>query len=111
MYEQATISRTEVNDNVPNFDDLLEEVLNWSFGMSLPVTFKKIINTNPADNPKQASAWDNGEKNGGGKKKRKRENGNGNLVRKMSQDNDFKVTASKTWITVFRKQFLQDCPT
>jgi hypothetical protein len=29
----------------------------------------------------------------------------------MSQDNDFKVAAGKTWITTFSKQFPQDCLT
>jgi hypothetical protein len=59
--------------------------------VSLPTTFKKIVNTNPADNAKQASARDDGEGNGRGKKKRKSKNGDG-----MSQENDFKVPAGKT---------------
>ncbi len=42
MCEQATISRTQVNNNVLDFDDLLKEVLNGSFNMSLPSTFKKL---------------------------------------------------------------------
>jgi hypothetical protein len=76
--------------------------------MSLPTTFKKIVNANSADNAKQVNAKDNKGRNGGGKKKRKSENGNGNLVRNMSQDKDFKVSAGKTWITTFSKQFPQD---
>jgi hypothetical protein len=79
--------------------------------MSLPATFKKIFNANPADNAKQASARDNKERNDGNKKKRKSKNGNGNLIRNMSQDNDFEVAAGETWITTFSKQFPQDRPT
>ncbi len=94
-----------------NFDNLLEEVLNGSFHMSLSTTFKKIINANPADNAKQASAIDNGEGNGRGKKKRKSKNRNGNLIRNISQDSDFKVVAGKMWKITFIKQLPQDCPT
>jgi hypothetical protein len=90
-----------------NFDDLIKEVLNGFFNMLLPATFMKIVNANPADNTKQASARDNRERNGRGKKKRKSKNKNGNLVRNMSQDNDFKVAAGKMWVTTFSKQFPQ----
>jgi hypothetical protein len=94
-----------------HFDNLLKEVLNGSFHMSLPATFKKIVNANPVDNAKQASARDNRERNSEGEKKRKSKSGNGSLIRNMSQDNNFKVAAGKTWITTFSKQFPQDCPT
>jgi hypothetical protein len=71
MCEQARISITQVKINVLNFDDLLKEVLIRSLNMSLPATFKKIINANPADNTKQTSTRDNRERNGRGKKTRK----------------------------------------
>jgi hypothetical protein len=44
MCEQVTISCTQVNDSVPDFDDLTEEILNESFQMNLPMSFKKIEN-------------------------------------------------------------------
>jgi hypothetical protein len=80
-----------MNNNVLNFDNLLEKVLNGTFNMSLPTTFNKIVNANPADNAKQASARDNGERNGGGKKKKKSKNGNDNLIRTCP-----KTTTSKS---------------
>jgi hypothetical protein len=96
MCEQVTISRAQVNNNVLNFDDLIDMVLNGSCHMKLPATFKKIVNPNPAVNIKQASSKVDRKGNGGDKKKRKSKNGNGNLVRNMSQDNDFKVATGKT---------------
>jgi hypothetical protein len=90
MCEQATILRTQVNGNILNFDNLLEEILNGSFHMLLPATFKKIVNANPADNTKQACSRVNGDENGRDKKKRKSKNGNGNLVSNMFQNNKFK---------------------
>jgi hypothetical protein len=90
MCEQETISRTHVNNNMLDSDDLLKEVLNGSFNMLLPATFKKIVNTNPAYNAKQAVSRVDREGKGRDKKKRKNKNGNGNLVRRnTSQDNDF----------------------
>ena len=111
MCEQATILRTQVNGNILNFDNLLEEILNGSFHMLLPATFKKIVNANPADNTKQACSRVNGDENGRDKKKRKSKNGNDNLVRNITQDNYFKVAKGKTWKNTFSKQLPQDRPT
>ncbi len=71
MCEQATILRTQVNDKMLNFGDLVEEILNGSFHMSLPAAFKKIVNANLADNAKQASSRVDREGNSRDKKKRK----------------------------------------
>jgi hypothetical protein len=40
--QAATLSRTHVNDNVLDFDHLIDQVLNGSFHMVLPMSFKKI---------------------------------------------------------------------
>jgi hypothetical protein len=45
MCEQASVSCTQVNDNILNFDNLLDQVLNRSFQMNLPTSFKKIKNS------------------------------------------------------------------
>jgi hypothetical protein len=92
MFEQVTILRAQVNK--------LEEVLNGSFQMSLPTTYKKIDSStqktnNPADNTKQGSSGNDGEGNSKGRKKRKSDNGNSNFVRTTSQEDNFKVAAGK----------------
>jgi hypothetical protein len=114
MREQASVSCTQVNNNILNFNDLLDQVLNGSFQMNLPPSFKKIKNSPrnaPSIKPKQAKAWNEGEGNGGNKKKQKSENGHGNQVKTAAQDEDFAVAEGKTWKETFSKQFPQDHPT
>jgi len=48
--QAATLSRSHVNDNVLDFDSLIEQVLSGSFNMILPMSFKKIeAALNPGD--------------------------------------------------------------
>jgi hypothetical protein len=87
--EQASIARTQVNNKVLKFKDLLEQVLNGAFQMKLPSSFKKDPNSSKtvaAEETKHATAGNKGEGNGGNKKKRKSKNGNGNLVKNLTQD-------------------------
>jgi hypothetical protein len=42
MCERTTVSRSQVDDRVLQFDNLLEDILNGQFNMTLPVTFKKV---------------------------------------------------------------------
>jgi len=42
MCERATVSRSQVDDRVLQFDSLMEDILNGQFIMTLPATFKKI---------------------------------------------------------------------
>jgi hypothetical protein len=42
MCEQASISHAKVNNNILNFKDLLDQVLNGSFHVNLSASFKKI---------------------------------------------------------------------
>jgi hypothetical protein len=114
MCEQASVSCTQVNNNILNFDNLLDQVLKGSFQMNLPPSFKKIKNSPrnaPSIKPKQAKAWSEGEGNGGNKKKQKSKNGNGNQVKNAAQDEDFVVAEGKTWKKTFSKQFPHDRPT
>jgi hypothetical protein len=58
MCEQASIPCTQVNDNILNFDDVLDQVLNGFFQMNLPPSFKKIENSSrnaPSVKPKEAN--------------------------------------------------------
>ncbi len=112
--KQARISRTQVNDNVLKFKDLLEQVINGVFNLNLPAAFKKIKNptkTAALDENKQATAGNNEKGNGGNRRKFKNKNGNDNLVKNKTQDKDFVPKEGKTWKDMFSKQFPQDRPT
>jgi hypothetical protein len=47
MCGRETVSRSQVNDRVLQFDSIMEDILNGQFNLTLPVTFKK-INSNPS---------------------------------------------------------------
>ncbi len=84
MCEQAVTTRMQVNDNILNFDDLLEQILNGVFQMNLPASFKNTVipsKTTAIDEFKQAAAGNNRVGNGNNKKKQKNKNGIDNLVR------------------------------
>jgi hypothetical protein len=109
--QNATLSRSHVNDNILDFDNLLEQVLNGSFHMVLPPSFKKVDVTPKLD----AKTSGNDEKEPKGdpnnsKKKRKSEDGNGNLVRNTAQDEDFVCKAGENWKETYSKQFPHDRP-
>ncbi len=111
--KQASIARTQVNDNVLEFKDLLEQVLNSAFQMSLPASFNKIANSSKnaaAEETKHDTAGNEGKGNGGNKKKHKSKNGNGNLVKNLTKDKDFALATSKSRKNTFSKQFPQDRP-
>ncbi len=108
MCEQVTISRTQLNNKVLDFNNLFKEVSNGSFNMSLPTTFKKFLNAKPDDNAKQANSRVKGDRRGGNKLKRRNKNGKSNLIRNTSQDDNFKVATGETWKTTFSKQLPQD---
>jgi hypothetical protein len=107
-----------VNDNVLDFDNLLEQVLNGSFHIILPASFKKI----EVASKSEITGAIKSTPGGGGnivsdpnlnqpkKGKRKSEDGNGNLVRNSAQDEDFKVKAGETWKDTFSKQLPYDRP-
>jgi hypothetical protein len=93
--QNATLSRTHVNDNVLDFENLLEQVLNGSFNMVLPPSFKKIEIT-PKPDVKAGGNNDDPNPNPT-KEKRRSEDGNGNLVKNTSQPDEFKLLPSETW--------------
>ena len=92
-----------MNDSVVDFENLLEQVLNESFHIILPVSFRKIevapkseitsaIKSTPGGNI-SSHLNPNQSKRG----KRKSEDGNGNLVSNSAQDEDFKVKTGETF--------------
>jgi hypothetical protein len=94
MCEQGFHTSAEVNDQVLQFKDLIDEVLNVTFHLILPSTVKKVQGTiSIADNK-------NGKpKKGGGKdgdKKHKNIQSNGNLVKNTGQPDEFKVANRET---------------
>ena len=108
MCEQEVTTCTQVIDNILDFGDLLEQVLNGVFQMNLPASFKKVvIPTKPAaiDEFKQAATENKGEGNGGNKKKQTNKNSNGNLVKNSAQDKDFTMVAGELWKDTFSKRF------
>jgi hypothetical protein len=117
MCENCTMTRTSVNNNVIDFGDLLEQVLNGSFMMNLPPSFKVVqAGTDAPIDANQAAAGgaivaaaEAGKGKGRGKK-RKGENGNGNLVKNPSPDEDLAVKAGESWAESFSKRLLKERP-
>jgi hypothetical protein len=115
MCEAATMTRSSINDNVLNFDDLLEQVLNGSFYMNLPASFKKIevepkIEATSNAKPAAGARNDGNGKGTGRGKKRKNKNGNGNPVTNSTQDEDFATKAGESRQETFSKHFPHDRP-
>ncbi len=108
--KQASIARTQVNNNVLEFKDLLKEVLSGAFQINLPASFKKVANSSNKEETNHATAGNKGKGNGGNKKKRKSKKGSGNLVKNSAQDKDFQLATGKSWKNTFSKQFPQDRP-
>jgi hypothetical protein len=103
-----------VKDNILDFENLLEQVLNGSFHMVLPMSFKKIEVNKP--NPTKGDI-DGKETLGGSeikepktRQKQKSEDGNSNLVRNMAQDEDFVCKSGETWKETYSKQLPHDRP-
>ena len=107
MCELAHNSRSQVNDNVLNFDDLIDGVLNGTFNLTLPATFKMqqgttatISGTNGSDEFSGGKEPGGSKEPGGGKgrgNKRKSGDGNGNIVKNSSQVEEFKLLPGETW--------------
>ena len=107
------MTRKSVNDKVIDFEDLLEQVLNGSFTMNLPPSFKIVqAGTDAPNDAKQAvarGAKEEGKGEGRGKK-RKGDNGNGNLVKNPAPDEDLAVKAGESWAETFSKQLPKERP-
>ena len=103
----------QVYDNILNFEDLLEQVLNGAFQMNLPASFNKVVipsKTLAIDEFKQAATGNSGVGNSDNKKKQKNKKGNDTLVKNSSQDEDFKMAVGELWKDTFSKQFPHERP-
>jgi hypothetical protein len=117
MCKACTTTEMSVNDNILDFRDFLEHVLNGSFMMNLLPSFKVVhvkIKADAANDAKPAAAAGAGVEAGDGKggrgKKRKCENGNGNLVKNPAPKEDFAVKTGKLWVETFSKQLAMERP-
>jgi hypothetical protein len=93
----AQNSCTQVNNRILQFDDLIDAVLNGTFHTMLPMAFKK-VSCSAAASSLESKQPDNGKNKGGGKdgkgrKKRKSEDINGNILKNTTQPDEFKLTA------------------
>ncbi len=108
--QNATLSRTHVNDSILNFENLLDQVFNGSFHIVLPASFRKIEITPKSEITNIIKSTPGGNigsdfnPNQSKREKCKSEDGNGNLVSNSAQDEDFKVKAGETWKDTFSKQ-------
>ena len=111
--EDADMSRNQVNDNLLDFSDLLESVLNSNFISFLPDSFKR-ISAAPSSAPTPAP----GPVDKHGNKKRKPDdNANGEndgkkgKVKNTQQDDDFKPRTGESWAGTFASKMNKDRPT
>ena len=99
----AHISRSQVNNKVLDFEDLVNGVVNGTFNVTLPAMFKMQQGTTSAateikENESGGGKENSGGKNGGQiKRKSKDGNGNGNTVKNTLQPDEFKLLPGKTW--------------
>lgn len=111
--EDAKEARYQVNDAVLDFLDIIENILNKTFVINLPTTFRKVMAkpetaTAPSANPVGPNAkpeQQQGEKN----KKRKKDEDNPK-VKNSQQDDDFKPKADESWDATFKSKHPKDRP-
>ena len=106
--QNAILSPTHVNDSILDFKNLLEQVLNGSFHIVLPASFRK-IEVAPKSTP-GGNIGSNLNPNQSKRGKRKSEDRKGNLVSNSAQDKDVKVKMGETWKDTFSKQLPFDRP-
>ncbi len=112
MCELAHILRSQVNDKVLDFEDLVDNVLNRTFNLKLPTTFKMQQDTTDcSDKPCGSKEPGGGKEPGKGRgNKQKSGDGNGNLVKNTSQVEEFKLLPGETWKDDWVSVLPQDRP-
>ncbi len=95
-------SRTQVNNGILQFEDLINTVLNGTFHMNLPSSLAKV--SGPAatlsastENKQADGKIKGGSKDGKEQKKQKSDDGNGNLIKNTTQPLEFKLTTGESW--------------
>ena len=120
MCERTTVSRSQVDDRVLQFDSLMEDILNGQFIMTLTATFKKVqgnqykVNHNDTAG-KGGSKGDPGDKGGPekldkhGKKRVIDQELVGSRVINDQQCNEFNLTVGEKWNN-FKAKCTKSCP-
>jgi hypothetical protein len=102
LCKTAHNSRTQVNNRILQFEDLINTVLNGTFHMNLPPSFAKVGGSAATSSASTESKQADGKNKGGskdrkGQKKQKSDDGNGNLVKNITQPVKFKLTTGELW--------------
>jgi hypothetical protein len=105
MCEQAYHTCAKVKNYILQFNDLIDKVLNGTFHLILPSTFKKVLGTISIAESKSGKPKKEGGK--GGDKKQKNKNSNGNIVKNPGQPEEFKPKDRESW----KDTFSQNSPT
>ncbi len=66
MCERVTVSRSQVDDRVLQFNSLMEDILNGQFIMTLPATFKKVKGNQHKINREDTASISGGKGDPGG---------------------------------------------
>ena len=119
MCQRATVSRSQVEDRVLQFDSLMEDILNGQYIMTLPTTIKKVQGNQHKVNHEDTAGngggkGDPGDKSGPGLDKRgKKRVSNqglaGSHVINDQQCNEFKLTVGEKW-NDFKAKCTKSCP-
>lgn len=106
--KKATVSRSDVNDRILDFSDVIEMVLNGTFTMPLPPSFQKVNSEDATDK----RSGDNLVKEGSGKKQKsdKKEKKDSAPVKNNSQHDSFKMKAGETWKKTFKSAHADSRP-
>ena len=90
--------RSKLNDNIVNFDNILEDLWDNCFTVNLPSVFKIIFNRMPptVDNP-----FTEGKVQDKNRQKMKRENNEDVRVINEKADDDLKIKKGENWGNIF----------
>ncbi len=108
--KRAENSRNEVNDKCLDLDEVIEQVLNGTFTMTLPPAFMK-VKTEASEKKDAGGKHRGGEsEESKGRKKRRSEDSKGTGVTNPTRPAEFKLTAGENWKEHFLGILTQDRP-
>jgi hypothetical protein len=101
MCKHTTVSQSQANNQVLQFNSVMEDILDGQFDMTLSATFKK-IKSNPSkvnheDTASGGSSKGSPEQDKHGKKRVINQELTGSAVRNNDQLNEFKMRGGETW--------------
>jgi hypothetical protein len=107
--KRARILRADVNDRIIDFSDVIELILNGTFTMPLPPSFKR-INSKAAINKRSSNdlAKEDSKKEQKSDKKEKQEKLV--IVKNKHQHKSFKMNQNKSWKRFFKSAYIDSRP-